>query len=141
MQNVDNTAVIDAANALPGRLTSIPVSPLHAVHGHSMTYIPEGMDLAFFAMGCFWGAERLFWQQPGVYSTAAGYSGGHTPNPTYHEVCSGRTGHAEVVRVFLIPPSSAISSYCRFSGKITIQHKGCVRAVMSGHNTARLFMS
>ncbi|AAM84246.1 peptide-methionine (S)-S-oxide reductase [Yersinia pestis] len=108
MQNVDNTAVIDAANALPGRLTSIPVSPLHAVHGHSMTYIPEGMDLAFFAMGCFWGAERLFWQQPGVYSTAAGYSGGHTPNPTYHEVCSGRTGHAEVVRVVFDP---AVISY------------------------------
>lgn len=108
VQNFDKTAVIDAANALPGRLTPMPVATLHVVNGHSMTYVPEGMEVAIFAMGCFWGVERLFWQQPGVYSTAAGYSGGYTPNPTYHEVCSGRTAHAEVVRVVFDP---AIMSY------------------------------
>ncbi|CFQ44125.1 peptide-methionine (S)-S-oxide reductase MsrA [Yersinia bercovieri] len=108
MQNFDKSAVIDAANALPGRLTPIPVATLHVVNGHSMTHIPEGMEVAIFAMGCFWGVERLFWQQSGIYSTAAGYSGGYTPNPTYHEVCSGRTAHAEVVRVVFDP---AIVSY------------------------------
>ncbi|HHL2558649.1 TPA: peptide-methionine (S)-S-oxide reductase MsrA [Yersinia enterocolitica] len=108
MQNFDKTAVIDAANALPGRLTPMPVATLHVVNGHSMTHVPEGMEVAIFAMGCFWGVERLFWQQPGVYSTAAGYSGGYTPNPTYHEVCSGRTAHTEVVRVVFDP---AIISY------------------------------
>lgn len=108
VQNFDKTAVIDAANALPGRLTPMPVATLHVVNGHSMTHVPEGMEVAIFAMGCFWGVERLFWQQPGVYSTAAGYSGGYTPNPTYHEVCSGRTAHAEVVRIVFDP---AIISY------------------------------
>ncbi len=108
VQNFNKTAVIDAANALPGRLTPMPVATLHVVNGHSMTHVPEGMEVAIFAMGCFWGVERLFWQQPGVYSTAAGYSGGYTPNPTYHEVCSGRTAHAEVVRVVFDP---AIISY------------------------------
>nr|WP_208757962.1 peptide-methionine (S)-S-oxide reductase MsrA [Yersinia aleksiciae] len=108
VQNFDKSAVIDAANALPGRLTPMPVATLHVVNGHSMTHIPEGMDVAIFAMGCFWGVERLFWQQPGVYSTGVGYSGGYTPNPTYHEVCSGRTAHAEVVRVVFDP---AIISY------------------------------
>ncbi|ELY5230027.1 peptide-methionine (S)-S-oxide reductase, partial [Yersinia enterocolitica] len=103
MQNFDKTTVIEATNALPGRLTPMPVATLHVVNGHSMTHIPEGMEVAIFAMGCFWGVERLFWQQPGVYSTAAGYSGGYTPNPTYHEVCSGRTGHTEVVRVVFDP--------------------------------------
>ncbi|MCB5307201.1 peptide-methionine (S)-S-oxide reductase MsrA [Yersinia massiliensis] len=103
MQNFDKSAVIDAENALPGRLTPMPVATLHVVNGHSMTHVPDGMEVAIFAMGCFWGVERLFWQQPGVYSTAAGYSGGYTPNPTYHEVCSGRTAHAEVVRVVFDP--------------------------------------
>lgn len=103
VQNFDKTTVIEATNALPGRLTPMPVATLHVVNGHSMTHIPEGMEVAIFAMGCFWGVERLFWQQPGVYSTAAGYSGGYTPNPTYHEVCSGRTAHAEVVRVVFDP--------------------------------------
>lgn len=68
-----------------------------------MSHVPDGMALAIFAMGCFWGVERLFWQQPGVYSTAAGYTGGYTPNPTYREVCSGQTGHAEAVRVVFDP--------------------------------------
>ncbi|CNL49779.1 Peptide methionine sulfoxide reductase msrA [Yersinia aldovae ATCC 35236] len=103
MQNYDKNAVIDAANALAGRVTPMPVANLHVVNGHSMTHIPEGMEVAIVAMGCFWGVERLFWQLSGVYSTAAGYCGGYTPNPTYHEVCSGRTGHTEAVRVVFDP--------------------------------------
>lgn len=93
----------DGGNVLPGRTTPMPVTTLNVVTGHSMTQVPSGMEVAIFAMGCFWGVERLFWQQPGVYSTAAGYSGGYTPNPTYSEVCSGQTGHAEVVRVVFDP--------------------------------------
>ncbi|NIG88573.1 MAG: peptide-methionine (S)-S-oxide reductase MsrA [Serratia symbiotica] len=79
------------------------MTTLNVVTGHSMTQVPSGMEVAIFAMGCFWGVERLFWQQPGVYSTAAGYSGGYTPNPIYSEVCSAQTGHAEVVRVVFDP--------------------------------------
>lgn len=86
-----------------GRNTPMPVATLHAVNQHSMTNVPDGMEIAFFAMGCFWGVERLFWSLPGVYSTAAGYTGGYTPNPTYREVCSGDTGHAEAVRVVYDP--------------------------------------
>lgn len=82
----------------------MPVPPRHYVNGHPLQppFAP-GMEMALFAMGCFWGAERAFWQLPGVYTTAVGYAGGHTPNPTYEEVCSGRTGHAEVVRVVYDP--------------------------------------
>ncbi|CDL39699.1 Peptide methionine sulfoxide reductase MsrA [Citrobacter freundii] len=81
----------------------MPVATLHAVNQHSMTNVPDGMETAYFAMGCFWGVERLFWSLPGVYSTAAGYTGGYTPNPTYREVCSGDTGHAEAVRIVYDP--------------------------------------
>ncbi len=103
MNSFDKTHVIDQQNALLGRSTSMPVAEKHAVNGNSMTDVPSGMEVAFFAMGCFWGAERLFWNQSGVYSTSVGYSGGYTPNPTYREVCSGQTGHAEVVRVVFDP--------------------------------------
>lgn len=89
---------------LPGRGTPLPVPERHFVNGNRMTApFPAGLETATFGMGCFWGAERLFWEQPGVYSTAAGYAGGTTPNPTYQEVCSGLTGHAEVVRVVFDP--------------------------------------
>ncbi|OKP24725.1 peptide-methionine (S)-S-oxide reductase [Serratia fonticola] len=103
MQSFDKSHNIDKASALPGRTTPMPVAALNEVTGHSMTFVPEAMATAIFGMGCFWGVERLFWQQPGIYSTAAGYSGGYTPNPTYREVCSGQTGHAEVVRVVFDP--------------------------------------
>ncbi|MBP2845827.1 peptide-methionine (S)-S-oxide reductase MsrA [Dickeya oryzae] len=103
MMNFDKTQLIDKSDALPGRTTPMPVARLHVVNQHSMTHVPDHMEVAIFAMGCFWGVERLFWQQPGVYSTASGYCGGYTPNPTYREVCSGKTGHAEAVRVVFDP--------------------------------------
>src|SRR6266567_9215916 len=90
--------------ALPGRPARIPVPERHAVLDASLAGpYPEGTAIAEFALGCFWGAERKFWQTPGVVSTAVGYEGGYTPNPTYEEVCSGRTGHAEAVRVVYDP--------------------------------------
>lgn len=92
-----------AQTALPGRLLKMPVSGKHYVNGHAYLPAPEGMAEAVFGLGCFWGAERVFWRLPGVYSTAVGYAGGFTPNPTYEEVCSGRTGHTEVVRVYFDP--------------------------------------
>jgi peptide-methionine (S)-S-oxide reductase len=92
------------AEALPGRTTPIRVNDTHFVNGHRITPpFPAGLEQAMFAMGCFWGAERKFWQTPGVYSTAAGYAAGITQNPTYEEVCSGMTGHAEVVLVVYDP--------------------------------------
>jgi peptide-methionine (S)-S-oxide reductase len=91
---------IDAADALPGREAEMPVPTRHEVLGTPLKGpFPQGVQTAIFGMGCFWGAERIFWQAPGVYTTAAGYAGGFTPNPTYEEVCSGRTGHTEVVLV------------------------------------------
>jgi peptide-methionine (S)-S-oxide reductase len=92
--------VLDAAAALPGRAAEIAVPERHEVLGTPLKGpFPEGVETAVFGLGCFWGAERIFWEAPGVYTTAAGYAGGFTPNPTYEEVCSGRTGHAEVVLV------------------------------------------
>ena len=99
MSLFDRKHLVTQADALPGRNTPMPVATLHAVKQHSMTNVPDGMEIAYFAMGCFWGVERLFWSLPGVYSTAAGYTGGYTPNPTYREVCSGGTGHAEAGRI------------------------------------------
>jgi peptide-methionine (S)-S-oxide reductase len=94
----------DPADALRGRDEAIPTAERHAVNGSSIRPpYPEGAELATFAMGCFWGAEKIFWQTPGVLSTSVGYAGGYTPNPTYEEVCSGRTGHAEAVQVVFDP--------------------------------------
>jgi len=94
---------------LPGRTATMTVPATHVVNGHPPTPPwPDGMATAIFALGCFWGAERKFWEVPGVYSTAVGYAGGTTPNPTYEEVCSGRTGHTEAVLVVYDP---AVVSY------------------------------
>ena len=93
-----------AADALPGRPNAIPTAAKHFVNGHALKGpYPEGLETAMFGIGCFWGAERMFWKLDGVYVTAVGYAGGHTPNPTYEEVCSGRTGHNEVVFVVYDP--------------------------------------
>ena len=100
-----SSAGIEPAQALPGRPEAMPVPVMHTVFGDRRIVppFPAGLRTAVFGMGCFWGAERLFWQTPGVWSTAVGYAGGYTPNPTYEEVCTGRTGHTEVVLVVYDP--------------------------------------
>jgi peptide-methionine (S)-S-oxide reductase len=101
--------VVTEAKALAGREAPMEVPERHYVNGNPiLPPFPEGMERAVFGMGCFWGAEKMFWQTPGVYATAAGYAGGYTPNPTYEEACSGLTGHAEVVQVVYDP---AVVSY------------------------------
>jgi peptide-methionine (S)-S-oxide reductase len=98
------TRMPDPAQALPGRDTKMPVPTAHYVNGNALEApFPDGLERAMFGLGCFWGAERKFWQMRGVYSTAAGYAAGYTPNPTYREVCSGMTGHNEVVLVVYDP--------------------------------------
>jgi len=93
-------STVDETSALPGRAAEMPVPARHEVlHTPLKPPFPDGIETAVFGMGCFWGEERIFWQAGGVYTTAVGYAGGFTPNPTYEEVCSGRTGHAEVVLV------------------------------------------
>ncbi|HJS31261.1 MAG TPA: peptide-methionine (S)-S-oxide reductase MsrA [Alphaproteobacteria bacterium] len=97
--------------ALPGRAEKMRVPEKHYVNGHRlMPPYPEGMAIATFGLGCFWGAERKFWEADGVYVTAVGYAGGLTPNPTYEEVCSGRTGHNEVVRVVFDPTKTTYAA-------------------------------
>ena len=106
------TGIVGADQALAGRERPVEVAERHAVLGTPLRVnpdlIPESVRTSVFGMGCFWGAERIFWQAPGVYTTAVGYAGGHTPNPTYEEVCSGRTGHAEVV---LVAFDSALTTF------------------------------
>ena len=99
----DKAAMPKKEDALPGRADKMPVASKHAVLGTDMTELPAGAEQAMFGMGCFWGVERKFWKVPGVISTQVGYAGGYTPNPTYREVCTGQTGHNEVVRVFYDP--------------------------------------
>ena len=94
--------------ALQGREMRVPVPEMHFVNGNPLEPpFPDGLEMALFGMGCFWGAERVFWQAPGVYTTAVGYAAGYTPNPTYEEVCSGRTAHNEVVLVVFDPSQTS----------------------------------
>src|SRR5436309_5236416 len=106
--------MVEPAEALPGRDESMPVPERHEVLGTPIAPpFPEGLERAIVGMGCFWGAERVFWQAPGVYTTAVGYAGGFTPNPTYEETCSGRTGHAEGVLVVFDPAKTSYDEILR----------------------------
>jgi peptide-methionine (S)-S-oxide reductase len=110
----DKTKMIDPEHALPGRPDAIPVPDAHFVLGTSIKPpFPEGFGTAVFGMGCFWGAERKFWEADGVHTTAVGYAGGYTPNATYEEVCSGSTGHAEVVLVVFDPARTSYDEMLR----------------------------
>ena len=102
--NRKKSEMVTADAAMPGRDVAIPIGGTHFVNGNAMTAdVPEGFEVAMFGMGCFWGVERMFWTLDGVYLTMVGYAGGFTPNATYQEVCSGQTGHNEVVRVVYDP--------------------------------------
>ena len=106
--------MIEPERALPGRDQQMPVADRHVVLGNPLLPpFPEGFERAVFGMGCFWGAERLFWQAPGVWTTAVGYAGGYTPNPTYEEVCSGSTGHTEAVLVVFDPTKTSYEEMLR----------------------------
>ena len=108
------TTLPTEAEALKGREAAMPVADRHAVNGTPMVGpFPAGLEQAMFGLGCFWGAERKFWQTPGVYTTAVGYAGGHTKNPSYQEVCSGRTGHNEVVLVVFDPKKTSYEQLLR----------------------------
>jgi peptide-methionine (S)-S-oxide reductase len=111
----NKTDMVDPADALPGRdARPFPVPERHFVLGTPLEPpFPDDTERAIFGMGCFWGAERDFWEAPGVYTTAVGYAGGYTPNPTYEEVCSGRTGHAEVVLVVHRPAEASYEEILR----------------------------
>ncbi len=107
-------SIVQEDQALPGRAQAMVVAERHIVLGTPLQApFPEGMEQAVFGMGCFWGAERIFWEAPGIYTTAVGYAGGITPNPTYEEVCSGRTGHAEVVLVVFDPTIAGFEQMLR----------------------------
>jgi peptide-methionine (S)-S-oxide reductase len=110
----DKARMIDADRALDGREQAIPVPERHDVLGNPLTPpFPDGYERAIFGMGCFWGAERLFWEAEGVWTTAVGYAGGFTPNPTYEEVCSGSTGHTEAVLVVYDPAKISYAELLR----------------------------
>ncbi len=108
------TQMVKAGDALPGRDARMPVPERHEVLGTPLAPpFPDGLEQAVVAMGCFWGAERVFWRAPGVFTTAVGYAGGFTPNPTYEEVCSGKTGHAEAVLVVFDPQQTSYDEILR----------------------------
>ncbi|MFA7430916.1 MAG: peptide-methionine (S)-S-oxide reductase MsrA [Rhodospirillaceae bacterium] len=138
------------AEALPGRADAMPVAEQHAVLGTPLSGpVPAGYEEAVFGLGCFWGAERRFWQIPGIYATAVGYAGGHTPNPTYEEVCSGRTGHAEVVRVVFdpshVPYETLLAAFweshdptqgMRQGNDVGTQYRSCIHTHTAAHKAA-----
>jgi len=110
----DKSQMVEPADALPGRSETMPVPDRHEVLGTPIAPpFPDGLEIAIVGRGCFWGAERVFWKAPGVYTTAVGYAGGNTPNPTYEETCSGRTGHAEAVLVVFDPTKTSYDEILR----------------------------
>lgn len=114
--NRDKSTLVTADEALPGRPERpFPLAEKHLVLGAPLVTdeVPEGFEVAIFGLGCFWGAEEVFWRIPGVWSTSVGYAGGHTPNPTYDEVCSGRTGHTEAVRIVYDPTAVSYADLVR----------------------------
>ena len=120
-RNPEKSSMVDPARALPGRDEPMRVPEQHFVNFHPLRGpYPDGLETAIFALGCFWGAERIFWQIPGVYTTAVGYAGGITPNPTYEEACSGRTGHTEAVLVVFDP--------------MVVAYEELLRAFWEGHD-------
>jgi len=124
--------------ALPGHAEAMDVPDTHFVNGNRITPpFPAGLEQAVFGMGCFWGAERKFWQAPGVYSTAVGYAGGYTPNPTYREVCSGMTGHTEVVLVVFDPK---LTSYDEIL-KIFWENHDPTQGMRQGNDTGTQYRS
>ena len=133
----DKTQMVRRQDALEGRSGRLPVASRHVVLGTPMEPPFPGMALAVFGMGCFWGAERVFWQTPGVHSTAVGYAGGFTPNPLYEEVCSGLTGHAEVVRVAFDPNVTSYDEMLR----IFWEHHDPTQGMRQGHDAGTQYRS
>ena len=126
------------ATALPGRDEPLRVAEKHYVNKRSLKGpYPDGMETIQFGMGCFWGAERLFWKTPGVWVTMVGFSGGITRNPTYQETCTGMTGQAETVLWFMTRKRFRLRLYSKFSGKSITRLKVCGRAMMSEQHTAQ----
>jgi len=124
--------------ALPGRPETMPVPATHFVNSHPLAGpFPDGLETAVFGLGCFWGAERAFWQTDGVYTTAVGYAGGFTPNPTYHEVCSGHTGHTEAVLVVFDP---AVVSYDELL-KVFWEHHDPTQGMRQGNDVGTQYRS
>jgi peptide-methionine (S)-S-oxide reductase len=125
-------------DALPGRPDSMPVPDAHFVNKHRLTPpFPDGLARALFGMGCFWGAEKIFWQIPGVYSTAVGYAAGHTPNPTYQEVCTGMTGHNEVVLVIFDPKEISYDDLL----KVFWENHDPTQGMRQGHDSGTQYRS
>jgi peptide-methionine (S)-S-oxide reductase len=131
-------SMIRADRALPGHPDALAITTPHLVLGTKLTPpFPDGLEAAYFGMGCFWGAEKAFWSLPGVYTTAVGYAGGITPNPTYHEVCSGRTGHTEAVLVVFDP---AVIGYEALLGTFFEGHNP-TQGMRQGHDRGTQYRS